>query len=449
MTICVFVGPTLRPSEIEVVAPGTICLPPVAQGDLYRVACRRPKVIGIVDGYFGGAPAVWHKEILWALAEGIHVLGSASLGALRAAELHAFGMHGVGRIFEAYRDGVLEDDDEVAVAHGPAELGYVTTSEPMVNIRATLAAAEAEGVLGSAARRQIEDIAKRLFFPRRNWPAIVAAATDSEVQEAELAALRRWLPEGRVDQKRRDALEMLQVMNEVALKAGPPRVAFRFEWTHFWDELAARPGAALTPGLEGRGLPDDSAIEELRLEGPAAYERVRTKALLRMLAGLEARRQGATVAPDALRATASRWRSALGLFTRTELDNWLEQNRLDAASLELLLEEEARLQAVEGLSGQSLHAHLLTELRLTGAYGRLVERAQHKEAVAAAADRDNPDAASGPAATPLSLRLWFCEERLRQAMPDDPAAFARSLGFSNVTELDTALRHEWRYLQLK
>jgi hypothetical protein len=40
------------------------------------------------------------------------------MGALRAAELHTFGMVGVGRVFEGYRDGVYEDDDEVAVVHG-------------------------------------------------------------------------------------------------------------------------------------------------------------------------------------------------------------------------------------------------------------------------------------------------------------------------------------------
>ena len=46
------------------------------------------------------------------------------MGALRAAELHVFGMVGVGRVFELFRDGLLEDDDEVAVAHGPADSGY-------------------------------------------------------------------------------------------------------------------------------------------------------------------------------------------------------------------------------------------------------------------------------------------------------------------------------------
>ena len=43
----------------------------------------------------------------------------------------------VGRIFEAFRDGELEDDDEVAVVHGPAGLGHIQISEAMVNMRAT------------------------------------------------------------------------------------------------------------------------------------------------------------------------------------------------------------------------------------------------------------------------------------------------------------------------
>src|SRR4029077_1266006 len=100
-----------------------------------------PALIGVIDGYFERVPTVWHKEILWAMAEGIHVYGAASAGALRAAELAGFGMRGIGRVYEDFRDGVLQDDDEVAVLHGPAEVGYPPVTEAMVNIRATLAAA--------------------------------------------------------------------------------------------------------------------------------------------------------------------------------------------------------------------------------------------------------------------------------------------------------------------
>src|SRR5262245_59945039 len=148
MDIVVFTGPTLSAQEAydELDA---IYLPPVAQGDVYRVARTKPLAIGIIDGYFERVPSVWHKEILWAMQEGVHVFGSASMGALRAAELCSFGMEGVGEIFEAYRDGVLESDDDVAIIHGSADMGYVALSEAMVNIRRTLADAVSAGVITS------------------------------------------------------------------------------------------------------------------------------------------------------------------------------------------------------------------------------------------------------------------------------------------------------------
>jgi hypothetical protein len=58
-----------------------------------------------------------------------------------------FAHQGVGKIFEGYRLRTLEDDDEVAVTHGPAEANYPDFSEAMVNIRATVARAVAERVL--------------------------------------------------------------------------------------------------------------------------------------------------------------------------------------------------------------------------------------------------------------------------------------------------------------
>ncbi len=123
MSAVIFTGPTLSAADAKRVLDADY-LPPAAEGDVYRVARQGPQVIGIIDGYFERVPAVWHKEILWAMSQGIHVFGAASMGALRAAELEAFGMEGVGAIFEAFRDGALEDDDEVAVAHAGAEFDF-------------------------------------------------------------------------------------------------------------------------------------------------------------------------------------------------------------------------------------------------------------------------------------------------------------------------------------
>src|SRR5258708_4117885 len=104
--------PGVRPAD-----PRFDWRPPVRQGELYRAALDRPAVIGVIDGYFEVTPTVWHKEILWAMTQGIHVFGAASIGALRAAELDVFGMRGIGRIYDDFRDGVLEDDDDVALLH--------------------------------------------------------------------------------------------------------------------------------------------------------------------------------------------------------------------------------------------------------------------------------------------------------------------------------------------
>jgi hypothetical protein len=112
--IYVFLGPTLTEKEARAELDA-VYLPPAAAGDVYRLWRRRPRAIGIVDGYVERVPAVWHKEIMWMMERGVHVFGSAGLGALRAAELDSFGMHGVGWVYQAFRQEALDRDDEVAV----------------------------------------------------------------------------------------------------------------------------------------------------------------------------------------------------------------------------------------------------------------------------------------------------------------------------------------------
>ena len=131
----IFAGPTIGAAEVRAILPDATVLPPVAQGDLYRACRLRPRAIGIIDGYYETTPSIWHKEVLWALAQGIHVYGAASMGALRAAELAAFGMVGVGKVFESYRDGIIEDDDEVVgvvlLQHQPHRAHVVAGKAPI------------------------------------------------------------------------------------------------------------------------------------------------------------------------------------------------------------------------------------------------------------------------------------------------------------------------------
>lgn len=236
----VFAGPSLPPRLREPADPQLEWRPPVRQGALYRAALARPQIIGVIDGYFEVVPTVWHKEILWAMAEGIHVYGAASIGALRAAELDGFGMRGIGRVYEAFRDGKLEDDDEVAVLHGPEALGYPALTEAMVDIRASLAEASRCGVIDAGLAARLTDIAKGLFYKERSYAALAEAAAAAGLPAAAVRDLQRWLPGGRIDQKRRDAEAMLAAIRaHLAAGVTPLRVSYRLSQTVAWQAARA------------------------------------------------------------------------------------------------------------------------------------------------------------------------------------------------------------------
>jgi hypothetical protein len=114
----IYAGPTLYGLPI-LKLPGELWLPPASQGDVLRgVIEKKPRQIVLIDGLFHQNLSVWHKEIVYALLEGVVCIGASSMGALRAAEMHRYGMIGVGKIFEMYRDGE-EDDSLVAMTFDP------------------------------------------------------------------------------------------------------------------------------------------------------------------------------------------------------------------------------------------------------------------------------------------------------------------------------------------
>jgi hypothetical protein len=221
MNDLVFVGPTLRVADVRSLLPHAVLAPPVACGDLLRIVRTRRRIdrVAIVDGYFEGPAAVWHKEILLALERGIAVYGAASMGALRAAELAPFGMIGVGAIYRAYRRGELVADDEVAVGHGPAELGYAPFGEPFVNIRFALAKAARAGVVTGRTAARLLELARARHYRERAWPGLLDDGARAGLPAAQLAALASW---PKPDQKAADARALLR---RLAREVNPPRRA--------------------------------------------------------------------------------------------------------------------------------------------------------------------------------------------------------------------------------
>ena len=111
----VYLGPSLDMETAMCLLPEAHYHPPIQCGDIIRLLRIEPQRIVIIDGLYEHVPAVWHKEIMLALELGVEVWGAASMGALRAAELHPFGMIGIGQVFQDFLDKKLNDDDEVAV----------------------------------------------------------------------------------------------------------------------------------------------------------------------------------------------------------------------------------------------------------------------------------------------------------------------------------------------
>jgi hypothetical protein len=207
MKTLVYVGPTLPAAEVARRLPGATVMPPAAVGDVLRATRRRGVGrIAIIDGYFERMAAVWHKEVLVALGKGIAVWGAASMGALRAAELAPFGMRGVGHIYRDYARGLLVADDEVAIAHLPAEYGYQSTSDALVNIRFGLARAVKLRIIDEPTRARLLELARARFYRDRSWKQLV---DDGRREGLTVDALAGW---SKPDRKADDARMLLRAL---------------------------------------------------------------------------------------------------------------------------------------------------------------------------------------------------------------------------------------------
>jgi TfuA protein len=169
----VFLGPSLARADAADLLVAEY-RPPIRRGDLESVEPGRPVVI--LDGEFDQSLSVSPKEILRCLHAGSAVVGASSMGALRAAELAPLGMIGIGRVFDLFRTGQIDGDDEVAVSYCPLTMQAHTI--PLVNIRCWLESARCAGCLGSIERERILRRARRVFYADRTPERVLAVLAD-------------------------------------------------------------------------------------------------------------------------------------------------------------------------------------------------------------------------------------------------------------------------------
>lgn len=455
MKVVVFTGPTVSASEGRTIlasAPRSWAtavrdvtyLPPVTQGDVYAAARERPWAIAIVDGYFERVPAVWHKEILWAMSQGVRVYGASSMGALRAAELHTLGMRGVGEIFELFARGDLEDDDEVTLVHGSEDDGYVSVSEPMVNLRFTFAAAEREGIIGRAARFDLTEIAKAMFYPDRRYEAVVDRGRERGLSLEELDRLSAWLPSGRVDQKRLDALAMLQqIDDDMSSEGGEPfRVTFQFQHTDAWEQVRREIDRRFVNDATSTGsFPHDAVFDELRLRADL-HAQVRQDALIRAMARELAGRTGQNVSDSVIRRVTNDLRLRHSLDDAEAVRRWLEEQGLSEVEFADLLVNEASATRVREIFEADLDSAVGEVLRLSGRYRQLADLAMAKQQDLVSRGLENPTMVEARVQEP-ELWRWYFEDRLGREVPTDLALAALHFGYRDLTAMRRTVLREY------
>ncbi len=385
MRVTAFAGPSISAEECRALLPDAVVRPPAEQGDLLHAHIEdRAELLILIDGTFHQNLSVWHNEVCYLLSLGVHIVGASSMGALRAVETERFGTIGVGTIFEWYRDGVLTDDDEVALLHGPPEASFQSLSLPMVNIRASLQAVVAEDRVASETAAVAVAVAKSLFYPDRCVPQILDGCRESGVEPAGLKAIEDALTNRYIDLKAIDARSALLHVAEVVAgrKLLPPPKPFEFTRSSVFETLY---------NVDRAVAVDGGAI---RLEAIATYsalncdrhQEMRKSALNRELAVFLGMLLGVKVTPDEIAAEAASFRASQGLLSDEVFHAWLHENAWTEADLGEYLAQEAicrRLrQWIAFARGfdRGIKA-TLDELRVQGVFSEMVSGANELELI--------------------------------------------------------------------
>jgi len=211
----IFLGPSLSHEKARKILDADY-RPPAKKGDFLQLAADPDvKLIGFVDGVFlQDYPPTPIEVYQLARKEGVLLAGAASLGALRAVELEKFGMVGIGRIFQLYKSGRVKADDEVAVTFVP-EGDYMLQSEAMIDIRYNLYLSHKKGIIGEKAKRALVRVAKRTYFPHRNYAHIIEKVRGRyPALSREIDFFASYIASNRKSLKEMDAIRLVEYLKE-------------------------------------------------------------------------------------------------------------------------------------------------------------------------------------------------------------------------------------------
>ena len=409
-------------------------------GDVYRLTCdssETPSAIAIVDGLFEQVPSVWHKEILYAIESGIPVFGAASMGALRAAELYQFGMHGVGSVFEGFKSGELEDDDEVAIAHGPVESDYRILSIALVNIRAGLALAEERGLITAASHRILMAAAKAQFYPQRSWLGLKELGESRGLAPENMTALVEFLKQENPDVKADDARTLFRLLTSRQERVTPKLPTFILNKTKFWYHMTGRAASVAVDGVL-TGDQSDVTIESLwdhvrLVDDGVALER---EILLKYLMSQDSDTLAFVPDTQAIQAAARRILRAGGCSSGDEIDSWLANRQMKGEDLVDLSCDEVTIRRCWKQHESELMNMLPRELKRQGRFAEILDVVRRKTQMIRELGIVDPTF-DDAGVDESSLFEWY--ERTFRPLTSTPEVHARERGFKSLRDFLSAL----------
>jgi TfuA protein len=215
--VIVFVGPSLDTEKARKRLEADY-RPPAKKGDLIRLIMSlddKETVVGLIDGYFlldyPPTPIEVYQLII---RHNTVVIGSSSIGALRAVELERFGMIGVGKIFQLFKTGRLDADDEVAVTF--SQDLYHLQSEAMVDIRYNLYLSLRKGFIDKETKYAITKVAKDIYFPFRTYHNIVEETIRRyPILDDKVRRFEAYIFKNRKSLKEKDALKLIEYIRDM------------------------------------------------------------------------------------------------------------------------------------------------------------------------------------------------------------------------------------------
>lgn len=324
-------------------------------------------------------------------------------------------MVGIGSIFRQFKNGSLEDDDEVAVAHSLD--GAKCLSIPMVNIRATL-----ENI-PAMCLEEFDDIAsdiKALFYPDRTIAAIPKI-------------WREAFKAHYVDVKKDDALEALRWISTQSFNE-PFKPSFQMEDSHLFDAQYERDrtvirddGPTILAGIDSFAALHDPTFNWSNWNAANRASALVLAEILKL-----------DVDPEEIKDEAGRFTAERGIQSLDDLDAWLNANDLSTHEFEEMMREQTLIRKVHKSIRTSLVAKRNTKTfldyaRILGNYPTLADESATQEMIV---KRLAPDFMQEPLSQePIQIRLSKHIDAIGTPFTWNLPEWIKEAGFHSLAEL--------------